>query len=176
MAAVAAGVAGVVVFAVVATGTLSGKTPALASTKGSRRLSEIVVQPPPEECAKVSDNCVAQKCCQITGYTCYEVHSGYAKCMKACTPGVDGTCLTQSVTASASKSGVTYSATNLFCWAFYMKDTGTTKPMYDLELLRTNLFLGTSIFGCEAYRVYSDVSTWLSPGKVDTVMVEDTEG
>jgi hypothetical protein len=169
LAAVAAGVAGVVVLAVV--GFSSGKAPALA-----RKLSDIIVQPPPEECAKVGDNCVTQKCCKITGYTCFEVHSGYAKCMKACTPGVDGTCLSQAVTASASKSDVTYSATNLFCWAFYMKDTGTTKPMYDLELLRTNLFLGTSIFGCEAYRVYSDVNTWLSPGKVETVMVEDTEG
>merc|ERR1712154_518844 len=66
-AAVAAGVAGVVVLSVVATGTLSGKTPALAST--SRRLSEIVVQPPPEECAKIGDNCVTEKCCKITGYT-----------------------------------------------------------------------------------------------------------
>jgi len=173
-AAVAAGVAGVVVLAVVATGTLSGKTPALAST--SRRLSEIVVQPPPEECAKIGDNCVTEKCCKITGYTCYEVHSGYAKCMKTCTPGVDGTCLTQAVTSPGSRSDITNSATNLFCFSFYMKDTGTTKPMYELELLRTNLFLGSGIFGCESYRVFSDVSTWLSPGKVETVMVEDTEG
>merc|ERR1712187_688914 len=154
-----------------ATGTLSGKTPARAASKGAVQLSQIVVVPPPEECAKVTDNCVTQKCCKITGYTCYEVHSGYAKCMKSCTEGVDGTCLTQSVTAPASKSDVTYSTTNLFCFAFYMKDTGSTKPMYDLELLRTNLFLGAHIFGCESYRVFSDVSTWLSPGKVDTVMV-----
>jgi len=96
--------------------------------------------------------------------------------MKSCTPGVDGTCLENSVTAAASPSDITYSATNMFCFSFYMKDTGTTKPMYELELLRTNLFLGTGIFGCESYRVFSDVSTWLSPGKVETVMVEDTEG
>merc|ERR1719414_1653930 len=174
-AAVAAGVAGAVLLAVFATATLSGKTTAVASTNGSVQLSQIIVRPPREECAKTGQNCISQKCCQTTGYTCYEVHSGYAKCMKACTPGVDGTCLTQNVMAQASKSDVTYSATNLFCWAFYMKDTGTTKPMYDLELLRTNLFLGSGIFGCESYRVYSDVATWLSPGKVDTVMVEDTE-
>jgi len=141
----------------------------------SMQLSEIVVQPPPEDCAAMGDNCVTQRCCKISGYTCYEVHSGYAKCMKSCTPGVDGTCLTQAVTHSASMSEVTDSKTNLFCWSFYMKDTGSTKPMFDLELLRTNLFLGTGIFGCESYRVFSDVATWLSPGKVDTVMVEDTE-
>merc|ERR1711879_620278 len=44
------------------------------------------------------------------------------------------------------------------------------------ELLRTNLFLGTGIFGCEAYRVFSDVATWLSPGKVETVKIDDVEG
>merc|ERR1712004_200233 len=48
--------------------------------------------------------------------------------------------------------------------------------IYDLELLRTNLFLGTSIFGCEAYKVYSDVTTWLSPGDVDTEMVTELPG
>merc|ERR1712187_133393 len=120
-------------------------------------------------------NCVTQKCCKITGYTCYEIHSGYAKCMKTCSQGVDGTCITQAVTSSADKSTVTYSATNLYCFTFYTKDTGSTKPNYELELLRTSLFLGAGIFGCESYRVFSDVATWLSPGKVDTVMVEDSE-
>merc|ERR1712206_30520 len=56
-----------------------------------------------------------------------------------------------------------------------MGDTGSTKINYELELLRTSLFLGSHIFGCESYRVFSDVTTWLSPGKVDTVMVEDTD-
>merc|ERR1712151_1267540 len=45
-----------------------------------------------------------------------------------------------------------------------------------LDLLRTNLFLGSSIFGCEAYRIYSDVATWISPGQVNTVQVFDPTG
>merc|ERR1712217_241453 len=174
-AAVAAGVAGAVLLAVFATATLSGKAPAAASTSGSVQLSQIVVQPPREECAKTGQNCITQKCCQTSGYTCYEVHSGYAKCMKACTAGVDGTCLTRAVTAEGALSDITWSKTNMFCFSFYQAETGSTKPQYDLELLRTNLFLGTSIFGCESYRVFSDVATWLSPGKVETVKVEDTE-
>lgn len=56
--------------------------------------------------------------------------------MKTCTPGVDGTCLTQAVTSPASKSDVTYSETNLYCFSFYTKDTGSTKPSYELELQR----------------------------------------
>jgi len=168
-------VVGVVGLVCLATAILSGQTPAPVSTNAPRRLSQIIVQPPREECAKTGENCLSQKCCQTTGYTCYEVHSGYAKCMKACTAGVDGTCLSQVVTSEASKSDVTYSATNLFCFSFYTAETGSTKPSYELQLLRTNLFLGTSIFGCESYRVFSDVSTWLSPGKVETVKIEDTE-
>jgi len=175
VAAVAAGVAGAMMLAVVAAVTVSGGKPAAASTGVARKLSQIVVQPPREECAKVSDNCLSEKCCQVSGYTCFEVHSGYAKCMKECTPGVDGTCLTQAVTAPATRSDVTYSGTNLFCFAFYQSETGSTKKSYDLEILRTNLFLGSHIFGCESYRVFSDVSTWLSPGKVETVKVDDVE-
>merc|ERR1712151_972711 len=41
---------------------------------------------------------------------------------------------------------------------------------------RTQLFLGASIFGCEEYRVYSDVETWISPGKINTIKVDDVEG
>jgi len=57
-----------------------------------------------------------------------------------------------------------------------MGDTGSTKKFYDLSLLRTNLLLGSSLFGCEAYKVYSDVETWLSPGQVNTVKVNDVNG
>jgi len=139
--------------------------------------ADINVIPPREECAKTSENCVAQKCCQTTGYQCYEVHSGYAKCMKSCTPGVDGTCHTNAPAMVAShQSEFTDAKNTLFCWAFYTADTGSTKQSYELELLRTQLFLGASIFGCEEYRVYSDVETWLSPGKVNTIKVDDVDG
>jgi hypothetical protein len=54
-----------------------------------------------------------------------------------------------------------------------MSDTGTMKISYDLSLLRSNLFLGSSLFDCEAYKVYSDVEVWLSPDEVSTVKVDD---
>jgi len=134
------------------------------------------VIPPREMCAKAGANCIAQKCCQTTGYTCYEVKSGFAQCMKSCTPGQDGTCLTQSHFAPSKRSGVTNTANTLFCFAFYTADTGSTKPSFELDLLRTQLFLGASIFGCEEYRVYSDVDTWLSPKGINTIKVNDAEG
>merc|ERR1712187_635963 len=179
MVGVAAGVATAVLLAVVATLAFSGKTPAMASTSGSVQLSQIMVVPPRDECAKIAKkktdpppNCIEQKCCQLSAMKCYEIHSGYAKCMKKCTPGKDGTCLIHEHFSPAAKSDVTLSTTNMFCWIFYQGVTGVTVPVYDLELIRTNLFLGTSIFGCESYRVFSDTATWLSPGTVDTVKVE----
>merc|ERR1719237_253635 len=76
----------------------------------------------------------------------------------------------------SKKSTVTYSANTLFCFAFYTADTGSTKPSFELELLRTQLFLGASIFGCEEKRVYSDVDTWISPKGINTIKVDDVEG
>jgi hypothetical protein len=141
------------------------------------QLNQIAVVPPREECAKIGVNCAAQKCCKVTGYECYEVQPGMAKCMKECTPGKDGTCFHHTVPMKASKkSDISYSANTLFCWAFYTENTGSTKKSYELDLLRTQLFLGASIFGCETYRVYSDVETWLSPDKVSTVKVNDANG
>merc|ERR1739844_449547 len=74
------------------------------------------------------------------------------------------------------KPAIGTKGTTLFCFTWYMQDTGSTKKFYDLSLLRTSLFLGASIFGCEAYKVYSDVETWLSPGQVNTVKVDDVNG
>jgi len=50
-----------------------------------------------------------------------------------------------------------------------------------LDLLRTQLFLKASIFGCEAWKVYSDVETWLSPAgdgtsAINTVKIDDVNG
>jgi len=140
------------------------------------QLNAIAVVPPRQECAKVGVNCIAQKCCKVTGYECYEVTPGMGKCMKECVPGKDGTCLHHTAAMVPShKSDVSYSANTLFCFSFYTENTGSTKKTYELDLLRTQLFLKASIFGCEDYRVYSDVETWISPGPngVNTVKVND---
>merc|ERR1719479_478553 len=125
------------------------------------QLDEIVVQPPREKCSKIGANCVSTKCCKISGYNCFEKKPGSASCMKSCIPGVNGTCLMPGSIVPL-KPAVGVPGTTLFCFTFYMEDTGSTKKFYDLSLLRTNLFLGSSLFGCEAYKVYSDVETWAS--------------
>jgi len=143
------------------------------------QLNAIAVVPPREQCAKVGVNCIAQKCCKVTGYHCYEVTPGMGKCMKECVPGKDGSCIHQDPAMVPShKSDVSYSMNTLFCFSFYAQDTGSTKKSYELDLLRTQLFLKASIFGCEAWKVYSDVETWLAPATktepaVNTVRVND---
>jgi len=148
-------------------------------------LGQIDVIPPRQECTKIGPrwkrqpqfNCIDTKCCRRSGFTCYELYSGYAKCMKKCVPGVDGTCLDHvPAKVPSKKSTITYSANTLFCWEFYMDDTGTTTKNTELDIMRTQLFLGASIFGCEDYRVYSDVETWISPGNVSTIKVNDVDG
>merc|ERR1712061_260149 len=157
-----------------ATGSHFMSSPAFSQQVAPLQLNAIAVTPPRQECAKTGVNCIAQKCCKVTGYECYEVHAGYAQCMKQCVAGKDGTCLHHTVPMVASKrSDISYSANTLFCFSFYAENTGSTKKTYELDLLRTQLFLGASIFGCEAWRVYSDVETWLSPNKFNTVKVND---
>jgi len=95
--------------------------------------------------------------------------------MKSCIPGVNGTCLMPGAIVPL-KPAVGVPGTTLFCFTIYTQDTGSTKKYYDLSLLRTNLFLGSSLFGCEAFRVYADVETWLSPGQVNTIKVDDVNG
>jgi len=139
------------------------------------QLDEIVVKPPREKCSKVGSSCLSTKCCKMTGYNCFEKEPGTATCMKSCIPGVNGTCLMPD-SLVPRKQAIGVPGTTLFCFTLYMEDTGSTKKFYDLSLLRTNLFLGSSLFGCEAYKVYSDVETWLSPGQVNTVKVNDVNG
>merc|ERR1712186_288527 len=86
-----------------ATGSHFMSSPAFSQQVAPLQLNAIAVTPPRQECAKTGVNCIAQKCCKVTGYECYEVHAGYAKCMKECVAGKDGTCLHHTVPMVPSK-------------------------------------------------------------------------
>merc|ERR1712107_418043 len=59
-----------------------------------------------------------------------------------------------------------------YCFSVYMKDTGSPKPSYELELLKQQLQYGASIFSCAGWGVYSDTQVELGPG-VSTIQVFD---
>ena len=46
---------------------------------------------------------------------------------------------------------------SLFCFAVYTKDTGSTKPSYELELLKYVHTKKASLFACDGQAVYGDV-------------------
>jgi hypothetical protein len=159
---------------VVAISTSRGMPAAVGSKEMPQQKVDMVVRPPYDFCSKVSENCLSTKCCKVTGQKCFMLSSGYAQCKAECEPGKDGWC-TELVHLRAVELNP---GLRLFCFGFYMKDTGSTKKSYDLELFRTQLSLGASIFGCPKWQVYSDVDTWLSPGppELRTKKVDDVDG
>merc|ERR1719159_777304 len=60
----------------------------------------------------------------------------------------------------------------LYCFEFYTSNTGTTKKNTELDLIRTQLHVGASIFGCKGWDVYSDTKVWISPGPPELFTTE----
>merc|ERR1711972_1305072 len=105
---------------------------------------------------------------------CFLLRDGYAECKAECKPGKDGWC-----TGLVHRKPVeAYPGTSLFCFGFYLANTGSTKKSNDLELFRAELAMGASIFGCPKWQVYSDVDAWLSQGPplLTTTKVDDVDG
>lgn len=55
----------------------------------------------------------------------------------------------------------------MYCFSVVQTDT------YELSLVRTQLARGSGIFACDAWSVFTDVETWLSPGP--PVMINSTQ-
>jgi len=52
----------------------------------------------------------------------------------------------------------------LFCFTVMLSNNGNGKEQTEISLVRTQLHTKTSIFGCEKWTVFSDVSVWLTHG------------
>jgi len=63
-----------------------------------------------------------------------------------------------------------------YCFSVYTQDTGSPKPSTELELLTRQLQEKTSIFTCNEWDVFSDVSVGLGDSGVTTIKVEDEFG
>merc|ERR1712039_967333 len=137
------------------------------------QLAQIVAKPPYDQCSTVTEDCKATKCCKVTGYNCFYTNkaAGVAKCMKKCTPGKDGDCEMPPELVPLVEANDKHAPT-LFCFTVYTADSGSTKPNYELELLKMQKKDKLSIFGCNAWGVYSDVEADFGDGK-KTVKVED---
>merc|ERR1712241_472181 len=93
---------------------------------------------------------------------------GEAKCAPYCPSNGPCTVLTQALDFDTKER------TSLYCFTVYVEDDGSPKKSYDKELLSGAYERKASIFGCDAYAVYSDVETSL--GGLTTNKLEDVDG
>jgi len=61
----------------------------------------------------------------------------------------------------------------MYCFSVYTNNTGSPKKSYELELLKQQYQSKASIFGCEGWDVFSDVTAVISPDVYDTIQVFD---
>jgi len=148
------------------------------AASGTDRLqskAQTVAMPPRDQCAASDEDCYSLGCCNVAGLNCFETKPGKGKCLKNCTPSASQLCIqTQPIMDPILKDADWYGP-SLYCFAVVMQDIGSTKKMYDLELLQGAYAKGTGIFGCENWGVFSDKEGEVGPG-APLVKLEDADG
>jgi len=119
-------------------------------------------------CSTIKDNCMTTKCCKASSHKCIKKSETEAKCAPYCPSNGPCTVLTQALDFDTKER------TSLYCFTVYVEDDGSPKKSYDKELLSGAYERKASIFGCDAYAVYSDVETSL--GGLTTNKLEDVDG
>jgi len=158
-------------------------SPIASSAEVGTRSTELtqIVSPDAEPlCSKdykgPADNCAATKCCKSSGHKCYEKSAGVFGCVETCSTAKGWTCrMPHDIVPLEEVAGVP--ATEFYCISVYTKNTGNTKKKsYELELLQEQYAKKVSIFSCDHYDVFADVTAKvgddLSTIKVDDVLNE----
>jgi len=137
---------------------------------------QMIVQPPKDQCSKrwtgrPEDDCAETKCCQTSGYSCYERKPGEYGCLEVCDPHKNWTCQMPDfiVPLSEVKSHSSL-LSRLYCYSVYTKNTGRTKPSYELELIQQQYQKHVSIFACEHHNVFADADAMVGSGYPMTVV------
>jgi len=132
----------------------------------------VTIVPSYASCSGPKDNCFETGCCKTSGHTCFVKSPKIGQCNETCTPGVKGFSCGVASNAIQSVPAAGNPGTSLYCISAYTKNTGSPKVSHELELLQSQHKFGASLFGCEAWDVFSDVSVPVGPGYT-TVKVED---
>jgi len=155
----------------------SARGPAMQSHAGEdlQDLAQIIAMPKRETCSKMSEDCFATGCCDVVGYNCFTTKPGKAQCLKNCTPSATQSCTQpQGIMDPILQDAVPVGQT-MYCFSVYTKDTGSSKPSYELEILQHQKSQNLGIFQCDYSAVFSDVSVEVGGGMMTTV-VTDVEG
>jgi hypothetical protein len=135
----------------------------------------MIANPSRDQCSNYDENCWSTGCCNVAGLQCFETTPGKAECAKGCIPSKTKSCLVpQAIVEPVLVDAVLYDPT-LYCFSVVMKDMGTTKKYYDLELVQGAYEKGIGIFGCDSWGVFSDAEADLAPG-VPITKVDDVDG
>jgi len=109
-----------------------------------------------DNCADTTKNCFDNKCCKTTGFSCFQTGPKTAKCAAACPPGSPCTAL---VPFYKSKPAWT-AGDSMYCYMFYQVQRGATPELSDnpkeLAIIKYQKANGLGIFGCDAYKIFSD--------------------
>jgi len=158
-----------------AASSITGSSPAAGLQGLMSKEQRIQIVPSYPACSAAKENCMDTGCCQVSGHKCFITSPTKALCAPKCEVGKHGfkKC-EQPPSASFSVPVEEESETDLYCFSLYTQDTGSSKKSYELELLQKQKKYGVSIFACESWDVFSDVSTAIGDDYT-TVQVFDNQ-
>jgi len=140
-----------------------------------QQFTQIIAKPKRGQCSSTKENCLETGCCNIVGYTCFQTKQDMGKCLKNCTPSASQLCTQPQFVMDPVLQDAVYKPSSLYCFSVYTKNTGSTKPTYELDIIREQYARKISIFACEQSDVFSDVDVEVGPG-LRTIKVDDVEG
>jgi len=130
------------------------------------------VRGPHDKCAERGEDCTQSHCCKGTNVYCWRTDVGTGKCQQKSDPGWPGEELEGMNTVV--RVDPIQMGSSLFCFSAYRVNKGTSDAddnAYTL-LLKQKQY-GAGIFGCDMWRVYSDVDAHLDDYKVIKVSGDD---
>merc|ERR1712051_1053461 len=137
--------------------------------------TQIMGKPKRGQCSKPKDNCLRTGCCATVGYTCFQTKADMGKCLKNCTPSATQMCTQPQFVMDPILQDAVPESTSLYCFSVYTQDTGSTKPSYELDIIKEQYARKISVFQCEQSDVFADVDVEVGPG-LRTIQVDDVGG
>merc|ERR1712061_689221 len=135
--------------------TFQGQAMGASPKDELQQLTQIIAKPKRSACSHAKEDCFSTGCCDVVGYTCFQTKPGEGKCMKNCTPSASQLCTQPQAIMEPILQDAAPIATSLYCFAVYTKNTGTTKPSEELEILQHEYSVKQGIFACQQQDVFS---------------------
>merc|ERR1712018_565608 len=97
---------------------------------------------------------------------------GKAQCLKNCTPSATQSCTQPQGMMDPILQDAVPVGQKMYCFSVYTKETGSSKPSHELEILQHQKSQNLGIFQCDYSAVFSDVSVDVGGGMMTTVVTD----